>query len=490
MTLVAADRQRDASPVRLRRSAGASDRSDRSGGEHSRRGVVRHALRESHRAPEQDVPGRRQPLASGGRARAARRAWISSTTTTRSPIRASIRGSYAFSSLANFLAGAYNNAGFTQTFGETVVSQTNPNVGLYVQDEWKVGSADHAERGLRYDLQFLDTIQTDTNNVSPRVGRRVVAVRTRGAPIVRGSAGLFFDRVPLRALANALLSAGNTTDLANLRQISISLSPTQAGAPVVPEHPEPRPCRSVTLVNLTTMDRDMQNAYSRQASVEVEQQLGDAQRRSASAISTCAGLNLIMSINQNVPTCVASGTNNGCRPNPDLRQQQPVLVRRALQLPRPARLVRAAAGGVGQLPGQLHAVEVDEQRRRELFQFPDRSDRPVEGLGPVRRRPAASPRGRTARQFVHGAGADVVGEAQPRLPVEQHAPGVLGAAVQHHVRRHDDSGHGRPADRRRRVHRAECGRGRRLFQPEPAGQPGVRRRRSRDRSKRWSKRST
>src|SRR3989442_2479584 len=50
--------------------------------------------------------------------------------------------------------------------------------------------------------------------------------------IVRGSTGLFFDRVPLRALANALLSAGNTSDLANLRQTIVSLSPTQAGAPV------------------------------------------------------------------------------------------------------------------------------------------------------------------------------------------------------------------------------------------------------------------
>ncbi len=33
----------------------------------------------------------------------------------------SIRGAYTFSSLANFLAGTYNNAGFTQTFGETTV---------------------------------------------------------------------------------------------------------------------------------------------------------------------------------------------------------------------------------------------------------------------------------------------------------------------------------------------------------------------------------
>ena len=71
--------------------------------------------------------------------------------------------------------------------------------------------------------------------------------------MVRGSAGLFYDRVPLRALANALLSAGNTTDLANLQQISVSLSPAQAGAPVFPEHPERR--RPVgDAVNLTTMD--------------------------------------------------------------------------------------------------------------------------------------------------------------------------------------------------------------------------------------------
>ena len=45
---------------------------------------------------------------------------------------------------------------------------------------------------------------------------------------------------------------------------------------------------SVTLPNLTTMDPGLQNAYSRQASVEVEQQIGDADDRRASAISTCA----------------------------------------------------------------------------------------------------------------------------------------------------------------------------------------------------------
>ena len=64
----------------------------------------------------------------------------------------------------------------------------------------------------------------------------------------------------------------------NLRQISVSLSPTQAGAPVFPNILSGA-VPSVTLVNLTTMDRELQNAYSRQASVEVEQQLGRAQHR-------------------------------------------------------------------------------------------------------------------------------------------------------------------------------------------------------------------
>ena len=73
---------------------------------------------------------------------------------------------------------------------------------------------------------------------------------------------------------------------------------------------------SVTLVNFTTMDRNLQNAYSRQASVELEQQLGDRATVSV-GYQYLRGLNLLMSVNQNVPTCVASGTNNGCRPDPD-----------------------------------------------------------------------------------------------------------------------------------------------------------------------------
>ncbi len=225
----------------------------------------------------------------------------------------SYRGAYTFSSLANFLSGTYNNSGFTQTFGVVDVEQTNPNVGLYVQDEWKASSTLTLNLGVRYDLQMLETLTTDTNNVSPRVGFAWSPFASRRT-VVRGGAGLYFDRVPLRALANALLSARNTTDLASLQQTSISLSPMQAGAPVFP-NVLPAAIPSVTLVNLTTMDRHLQNAYSRQGSLEAEHQLGGTATVSA-AYQYVKGIGLLMSINQNVPGCVAAGTNNGCRPVP------------------------------------------------------------------------------------------------------------------------------------------------------------------------------
>jgi hypothetical protein len=226
----------------------------------------------------------------------------------------SYRGAYTFSTLANFLSGTYNNAGFTQTFGVSDLHQTNPNLGFYAQDEWKAGPRLTLNLGIRYDLQMLETVHTDTNNASPRLGFAWSPFESRNT-IIRGSAGLFFDRVPLRALANALLSAGNTTDLSRLQQTNISLSPTQAGAPVFPAILA-APVPSVTLVNLATMNPDLQNAYSRQASVEVERLLGDRGTLSV-GYQYVRGLGLLMSINQNVPACVASGINNGCRPNPN-----------------------------------------------------------------------------------------------------------------------------------------------------------------------------
>jgi hypothetical protein len=222
----------------------------------------------------------------------------------------SSRGSYAFSSMPNFLAGNYS--AFTQTFGDPVVSQSNPNVGVYAQDEWRARPGLTFNLGLRYDLQFLDAIGTDTNNVSPRAGFAWTPSPASDL-VIRGSAGLFFDRVPLRAVANAILSAGNTTDLSQLQQPSVSnLIPAQAGAPIFPDI-LPAQVLTTTLVDFTTMDPHLQNAYSTQAGVEVERSIGHGRTVSV-GYQYVRGENLLMSVNQNVATCVAAATNNGCRP--------------------------------------------------------------------------------------------------------------------------------------------------------------------------------
>jgi len=226
-----------------------------------------------------------------------------------------IRGSYAFSSLANFLTGTYNSSGFTQTFNNSVVAQTNPNIGFYAQDEWKASPRLTFNLGVRYDLQFLRTIATQTNNLSPRGGFAWTPFDSRKT-VIRGSYGIFYDRIALRPLANALLSAGNTTNVADLSQISISLSPSQTGAPVFPNILSSLTLPAGVLFNFSTMDRHMKHAYSEQGSFEIEQQLGAHSTLSA-GYQHVRGLHLIASVNQNVPTCTAAGSNNGCRPNPN-----------------------------------------------------------------------------------------------------------------------------------------------------------------------------
>ncbi len=217
----------------------------------------------------------------------------------------SLRGAYTFASLNSFLAGTYNTQGFTQNFGSDAVHQTNPNLGFYAQDEWKVSPALTLNLGVRYDLEFLQTIATDTRNVSPRVGFAWSPYASRRT-VVRGSYGLFYDRVPLRPLANALLSAHNTTDPSQAALLSYTFSPGQAGAPVFPQVAFAPPANAVQ--NFSTMQRNIQNPYSQQISVGVEQQLL-AKTTFGLSYQHVRGEHLIGSINTNINL-------DGTRPDP------------------------------------------------------------------------------------------------------------------------------------------------------------------------------
>jgi len=237
----------------------------------------------------------------------------------------SIRGNYAFSSLANFQAGKYTT--FTQSFGNFVVPQTNPNIGFYGQDEWKVNAKLTVNAGLRYDLQFLKTLDTDSNNLSPRVGFAYSPFASANT-VIRGSFGLYYDRIPLRALSNALESDGNTTAINSNTFTTIALSFGQAGAPTFPNVDIGYTATTIPSnlrLSLSTMDPHMQNAYSEQTSLEVDRQL-TPESNIAVSYQHLRGLHLLVSENLNTPTCYATqpatGTQyavvdpiNLCRPN-------------------------------------------------------------------------------------------------------------------------------------------------------------------------------
>jgi hypothetical protein len=63
------------------------------------------------------------------------------------------------------------------------------------------------------------------------------------------------------------------------------------------------------------MQRDLQNAYSSSGNFDIEQQIGKSSTVEI-GYEHIRGIHLIASINRNVPACVASGNNNGCRPDP------------------------------------------------------------------------------------------------------------------------------------------------------------------------------
>jgi Carboxypeptidase regulatory-like domain/TonB dependent receptor len=217
----------------------------------------------------------------------------------------SIRGSYTFSSLANFSKGIYNTQGYTQNFGIPTVQQNNPNIGFYAQDEWKVSPAFTLNLGVRYDLEFLKTIDTATRNISPRIGF-AWSPYSSGRTVVRASYGIFYDRVPLRPLANALLSAHNTIDPGQAALLSYTFSPGQAGAPVFPQVASEPPAGA--LENYSLMNPNIHTPYSQQISLGVQQQLSSNSTLGVS-YQHLRGLHLIGSLNTNINT-------DGTRPDP------------------------------------------------------------------------------------------------------------------------------------------------------------------------------
>jgi hypothetical protein len=218
-----------------------------------------------------------------------------------------LQGVYNFTSLNNFLNGNYLS--FQQAFGAPSQLQSNPNVGVFAQDEWRVRPDLTLNAGLRYDLQFLpDPIKTDTDNLAPRLG--IVYAPGDRKTVVRASLGLYYDRIPLRATSNALQRDGS-------KYLAVQLSPAQPGAPVFPNVLAVQPATLPTKPNITRIDPNIEASYSQQANLQIERELPGNAVFSIGYLHLRA-LHVILSRNVNVPTVPASaGIPNLGRPDPN-----------------------------------------------------------------------------------------------------------------------------------------------------------------------------
>ena len=216
-----------------------------------------------------------------------------------------LQGAYNFSSLANFRTGTYTQ--FQQAFGEPIQFQSNPNFGVFIQDQWRVNRTLTVNAGLRYDLQWLpDPIGTDANNVAPRLG--VAWAPLGGSLVLRANYGIYFERIPLRATSNALQRDGSKYRVA-------LFTFGQPGAPIFPQVASAYP--EGFLPSVSTIDPSIDNAYSQQASLQLEKAFTSNTTLSAGYLYT-RGLHLILQRNVNVPRFPASaGVPNLGRPNPN-----------------------------------------------------------------------------------------------------------------------------------------------------------------------------
>ena len=214
--------------------------------------------------------------------------------------------------------------------------------------------------------------------------------------------------------------------------MNVSLSPTQAGAPRFPEILS-AVVPTVTLVNFTTMDPEIQNAQSRQFGIEVEQRISSRATISV-GFDHLTGRQLIAQINRNVPTCVVVGTNNGCRPNAAFanNNQYSSAGRSSYNGLRVSWVQRPAAWGSYRVS---YTLSKSMNNVGEAF-----------FNGPIDPLDIDSDWGPSDDDQRHRLVVSGTLNAPLAFNVTPVVRYLFGAAVQHHVRRDDRPGHGGPAE--------------------------------------------
>jgi Carboxypeptidase regulatory-like domain/TonB dependent receptor len=196
--------------------------------------------------------------------------------------RSNFGGTFSFSTLADYLSNRPFLFSINQGNGHLAFLQKD--FGLFVQDNILVRSNLSIGAGLRYDRQ---SYLGDNNNIAPRVSFAFAPDKKRKT-VLRGGAGIFYDRTGIGPIADRLRFDGQ-----RLRQVSIS----------DPGYPDPLSSGGVLATQPSSIVRfapDIREPYTLQCSLGVERQLNKSLTATANYIST-RGIKLFRSRNINAP---------------------------------------------------------------------------------------------------------------------------------------------------------------------------------------------
>jgi hypothetical protein len=189
-----------------------------------------------------------------------------------------IGGTYIFASLADYINN--NPETFKLQQGSGTVVYTQKEMGLFVQDDYKVRANFSISIGLRYNWQnYLH----DNTQFAPRLAF-AYSPDKRQKTVIRGGAGIFYDRTGPGAIGDLLLYNGQL-----LQSFTVDN----------PSYPNPGPLNEQP-VDIVRFDPALKEPYTIQYSVGVERQL--AKRTSlAVTYNGSVGISLFRSRDINAP---------------------------------------------------------------------------------------------------------------------------------------------------------------------------------------------
>ena len=202
---------------------------------------------------------------------------------------------------------------FTLSTGIPLISVRQFDLGMFVQDDWRVKPNLTVSTGIRYETQ--DNIR-DHNDWAPRIGIAWAPFAKKNAPsktVIRAGFGFFYDRVSIGDSEAALQNNGYT-------QQSYQLNSTSLPLIYYPNLPPASVLGAGTLKqqNIDIIDRAAQAPYMMQSAITLERSLPGRTTLSMNLVDS-RGVHTLRQRDINAPLPgTYTGTGTGILPYPGL----------------------------------------------------------------------------------------------------------------------------------------------------------------------------